>query len=160
MKRYIMPAGFPHKGWTALGVEDLGEPSAICEACGQEEIRYVHSLHHPVEELDIKVGCVCACHLTEDPVGPRRQEAAVKQRTRTKRRQRDRAIKAAVWRCSPKGNWWCKIPATTWRLVTWQRAGGYAAMIISDTERETIHSRHVRATKVEHLRAAVLRLIG
>ena len=34
-------AGVPHKGWIWVDIEDLGEPSATCEMCETQEIRYV-----------------------------------------------------------------------------------------------------------------------
>ena len=36
----------PHKGWSCVGFEDLGEPSTICEMCEHQEIRYVHTMRH------------------------------------------------------------------------------------------------------------------
>jgi len=35
-------AGVPHRGWTCVDIDDLGEPSATCEMCETQEIRYVH----------------------------------------------------------------------------------------------------------------------
>jgi hypothetical protein len=39
--------GVPHKGWRCVDIEDLGEPSATCEMCEAQEIRYVHHMEHP-----------------------------------------------------------------------------------------------------------------
>ena len=38
--------GVPHKGWTCVNVEDLGEPEAVCEMCEIQQIRYVHWMEH------------------------------------------------------------------------------------------------------------------
>lgn len=37
----------PHKGWTCVRVDDLGEPSVTCEMCEFQAIRYVHHMSHP-----------------------------------------------------------------------------------------------------------------
>lgn len=52
--------GVPHKGWTCLDIEDLGEPSATCEMCEAQEIRYVHHMEHPNYSGSLGCGCVCA----------------------------------------------------------------------------------------------------
>jgi hypothetical protein len=78
--------GVPHKGWTWLGSEDLGEPSEICEMCEVQEIRHVHFVSHPDYPKGLRVGCVCAENLTADNVRPRRAEASAKRRA--KRQQR------------------------------------------------------------------------
>jgi hypothetical protein len=55
--------GVPHRGWTCEGVEDLGEPDAICEMCERQEIRYVHTMVHPEYPDKLACGCVCAGHM-------------------------------------------------------------------------------------------------
>jgi len=60
--------GMPHRGWTNMGMEDLGEASHKCEMCGQEEIRYVHKMFHP-EKGRFDVGSVCAGVMIEGYVG-------------------------------------------------------------------------------------------
>ena len=37
----------PKTGWVCLGVIDLGAPVGVCEMCGHQIIRYVHTMHHP-----------------------------------------------------------------------------------------------------------------
>lgn len=64
----------PHKGWTEIGMEDLGEEAEFgedieyerCEMCGNEKIRYVHIMTHPEFPGELRVGCICACHMTDD----------------------------------------------------------------------------------------------
>jgi len=66
--------GIPHKGWKEIGIEDLGEDLEFgddveyeqCEMCGQEKIRYVHVLQHSDFNGELRVGCVCAEHMTDD----------------------------------------------------------------------------------------------
>ncbi len=72
----------PHKGWTHDGVEDIEQPTHVCEMCDQESIRYVHTLWHPEVSQPVYVGCVCAEKLCEDYVNPRRIENAAKARAR------------------------------------------------------------------------------
>lgn len=56
----------PRNGWALVDVDDLGRDFAICEACGVQEIRYVHQMRHP-EYRDVHVGCECAKEMQEDP---------------------------------------------------------------------------------------------
>lgn len=58
----------PHKGWINRGCEDLEEATHICDMCGKEEIRYVHSMYHPEAPKYFRVGKVCAENLTNDYV--------------------------------------------------------------------------------------------
>lgn len=45
----------PHKGWSYVGIVDLGEECSCdeeveyeqCQMCGKERIRYIHILEHP-----------------------------------------------------------------------------------------------------------------
>ena len=136
--RYLLPNGVPHNGWTAAFIEDLGEPAFTCEACGKEEVRYVHHLEHHASQLALAVGCVCACHLTGDDVGPRKAEDAAKQKARARRRRIDTIASRAHWRHDSNGNWWCFLPGTPWRLVAWQRDDGYIASLHSDKTHQTI----------------------
>jgi hypothetical protein len=58
--------GVPHRGWSCVDVEDLGEPSEVCEMCEQAQLRYVHVMRHPEWEGELRVGCVCAGRMEED----------------------------------------------------------------------------------------------
>lgn len=88
MPRWDKP-GIPHKDWSHLFVEDLGEAEFICEMCGQEEIRYVHHLTHTAFSL-LRVGCVCAVHLCEDETTPRKREGQARNKARTERARKQR----------------------------------------------------------------------
>jgi hypothetical protein len=78
--------GVPHKGWTCVDIEDLGEPSAVCEMCETQEIRYVHHMEHPNYVGSLGCGCICAGRMEEDYEGARRREQAF--RNAAGRRQR------------------------------------------------------------------------
>jgi hypothetical protein len=109
--------GMPHRGWTLVDVEDLGEPEHTCEACGKTEIRYVHEIEHP-ESRTLLVGCVCCEHLTDDYVTPRRRErelrnaAARRDRALARRRAARDQVAAdwdgRYWGVSKNGNPWTK----------------------------------------------------
>lgn len=98
--------GVPHKGWHLDNVIDLREDADLeygeyetCQFCGQEQIRYVHILSHPSYTDAIRVGCVCAEHLTDDYVTPRRREQALRNRGA----RRVNWLKRR-WKISKKGN--------------------------------------------------------
>jgi hypothetical protein len=57
-----------------------------CQFCDHEQIRFVHLLEHPSYKGIVRVGCICACKLTDDYVNPKRREQEV--RNRANRRQR------------------------------------------------------------------------
>src|SRR4051794_9059202 len=92
-------AGVPHRGWTCVYVEDLGEPSATCEMCEQQEIRYAHHMEHPQYSGTLVVGCVCAEHMESDLVAPKRREQQLKSASARRTRWLTRR-----WRTSAKGN--------------------------------------------------------
>lgn len=70
---YWNKKNFPHKGWMNQGCEDLEEATHVCDMCGKEEIRYVHTMYHPEVENYFKVGCVCAEKMTNDYKTPKDQ---------------------------------------------------------------------------------------
>ncbi len=92
-------AGVPQKGWSCVGVEDLGEPSQLCEMCESISIRYAHYMEHPNYPDVIAVGCVCAEHLEQDYIRPRERESRLKNAAR-----RRKAWSERTWNISAKGN--------------------------------------------------------
>jgi len=80
--------GIPHIGWELLACVDLGFAEHICDMCGQEEIRYVHTVSHPSYPKPLEVGQVCAGKMTGDL-------ATVKANERTKRNEAARVVAAA-----------------------------------------------------------------
>jgi hypothetical protein len=109
--------GVPHKGWICINVHDLGEPSAICEMCEVQEIRYVHTLEHPDYPTALEVGCVCAEHMEGDYVGPRRREATLKNAAARRARWLTRQ-----WKMSAKGNPYLNVDGIN--IVLFQLADG------------------------------------
>ena len=105
-------AGFPRKGWRCVGVVDLKDNAdddgtfeyGTCEACGREQIRFVHTMSHEAFPREIDVGCICAGHLEEDYAAPRERER--KAATRAGRRSRWLSRK---WTVSKNGNSYLKI---------------------------------------------------
>lgn len=91
-------AGIPHKGWTCSGVDDLEEPSIICEMCESVEIRYVHHMYHRDYPLGLQVGCVCAEHMEENYIAPRKRERLLRAIARRKG-----SWKRRTWRTSFNG---------------------------------------------------------
>ncbi len=71
----------PHKGWLNMGSEDLEEAAHVCDMCGKEEIRYVHTMYHSEMEDYFNVGCVCAEKMTNDYKTPKEQIKKMKKKT-------------------------------------------------------------------------------
>ena len=99
--------GLPHKGWILEGVEDIkegyengGGEYETCEMCQNERIRYVHILSHPNFEGILRVGCVCACKMTEDYDTPCKYERRAKNRAN----RRSNFLKQE-WKQNFKGNY-------------------------------------------------------
>ena len=78
---YWNKENIPHKGWRNIGCEDLEEATHVCDMCGKEEIRYVHTMYHPEAEDYFKVGCVCAEKMTNDYNTPKEQLKEMKKKT-------------------------------------------------------------------------------
>lgn len=85
MNRWDNP-DMPHKGWTCIGMEDLGEfvdqgeiEYESCEMCGKEKIRYVHIMDHK-EYGTIRVGSSCAAKMEEDYVKSGQRDDECKKR--------------------------------------------------------------------------------
>lgn len=91
--------GIPHKGWICNDIEDLGEPSAICEMCRSSQLRFAHHMSHPDYEDKLVVGCICAGHMSGDYEGVRKREAAMKSRADKRKRWLTRK-----WKISVKNN--------------------------------------------------------
>ncbi|TIU28132.1 MAG: hypothetical protein E5W38_24835, partial [Mesorhizobium sp.] len=92
-------AGVPHKGWSCVDIEELEEQEHLCEMCEARHVRFVHVMEHPRYPEILRVGCVCAGHLEEDPVGARKREAGFK----NERGRRTRWL-SREWRISASGN--------------------------------------------------------
>jgi hypothetical protein len=123
-------AGVPKKGWICVGVEDLEEPSQLCEMCESAEIRYAHVMEHSDYPGQIQVGCVCAENMEEDYKRPREREKRLKNSAR-----RRAAWPSRKWRMSMQGNLYINTDglnltiyrtATGWSVRVLKRASGAA----------------------------------
>jgi hypothetical protein len=90
--------GVPHKGWEFIDFEDLGEPSAVCEMCEFQTIRFVHVMQHRDYSTPLRCGCECAGKMSGD------YEAA-EQRERLAKNVASRRARWLVrnWKTSNKG---------------------------------------------------------
>lgn len=104
--------GVPQKGWVFVTLFDTrsdGESAedasyAEREMCGNERIRFVHVMRHPEYPDELQVGCNCAEKMTEDYVGPREREKALRGRATRRAKWLQRK-----WRVSANGNIYIKI---------------------------------------------------
>ena len=106
--------GVPHKGWSCVGIEDLEEPSAVCDMCETQEIRYVHYMEHPGYPDQLGVGCICAGHMEQDYEGALRREQSLKASARRRARWLER-----TWRRSAAGNRYLNVEG--YNVVAYER---------------------------------------
>ena len=92
--------GVPHKGWSCIDFDDLGEPSKTCEMCELREIRFVHTMRHPDYPKLLGVGCVCAENMEADYRSARRRESDA----RSIAGKRSRFMNSPHWRPTSNGN--------------------------------------------------------
>ena len=119
-------AGIPHKGWILEGVEDIKDhfkdgkdvEYETCEMCQNERIRYVHILSHPNYDGILRVGCDCACRMTEDYETPYEYERRAKNRS-----NRRKNFVKQEWRLNPKGNYVLRYKGET--ITAIKRNGGW-----------------------------------
>jgi hypothetical protein len=126
-------SGVPHRGWTCVDIEDLGEPSVICEMCESQEIRYVHHMEH-LDYGTLATGCVCAGHMEGDLVAARTREASMQSRTGKRKRWLSRN-----WKISAKGNPWLR--AEGFRITVYERGGGWATTVSVEDNSAVYHAR-------------------
>ncbi|MBK9149104.1 MAG: hypothetical protein IPM12_14970 [Flavobacteriales bacterium] len=104
--------GLPHKGWRLVDVEDIrseGQSESetdyeTCQMCGNEKIRFVHTVSHPEHDEELRVGCVCAEKMTSDYSTPRRRETELRNRA-----SRRRNWTKKKWKVSDKGSYYLKL---------------------------------------------------
>jgi hypothetical protein len=95
--------GVPHKGWTCVDIEDLGEPTKTCEMCESQEIRYVHYMEHKDYPEILIVGCVCAGHMEQNLHNAVQRDDFMKSRANKRNKWLTRN-----WKISAKGNAYIK----------------------------------------------------
>ncbi|MDI1312004.1 hypothetical protein, partial [Prosthecobacter sp.] len=102
-----------------------------CQFCEHEQIRYVHILAHPEYSDTIRVGCVCACNLTNDYVEPKRRERLLRNRTA----RRSRFPNRRSWRVNRQGGKTIKLD--NHRITVGLKRGRYRVWI--DGEEGTLY---------------------
>ena len=116
-------AGVPKKGWTCVAVEDLEEPSQLCEMCESAEIRYAHIMEHPDYPGSLQVGCVCAEQMEEDYKRPRERETRLRNSAR-----RRAAWPSRKWRISRQGNPY--INTDGFNLTVYREGAGWSVRVL------------------------------
>lgn len=111
--------GVPKKGWSCVDVDDLGQPSKVCEMCESQDIRYVHVMQHADYPDFLEVGCICAEHMEEDYVRPREREKRLK---RAARRRVSWAKR--TWKISRRGDPY--INTEGFNLTVYPKDAGWA----------------------------------
>lgn len=141
-------AGVPKRGWSCVDVDDLGEPSQVCEMCETQDIRYVHVMEHPEYSELLHVGCVCAEHMEEDYVRPKEREKRLKRVAR-----RRTAWARREWLMSRHGNPY--INTEGFNLTVFRKEGGFGVLVAN---RQTGASRLGRKTFLDETSAKVAAL--
>ncbi|TIO17536.1 MAG: hypothetical protein E5X86_11605 [Mesorhizobium sp.] len=134
-------SGIPHKGWTCVNVEDLEEPSAICEMCESQEIRYVHYMTHPDNAEMLGVGCVCAEKMEQDYEAPRMRERVLRSAS-----QRRRNWLRRKWRISHSGNSYLNTDGLNISIFR-KGSGNWGGRILERSSGRSVESRKRYATE-------------
>lgn len=132
MHRYLKSTpGCPQANWEWLGCTDLKEDEGLdfddyesCEFCGQENIRFVHSLQHEDWHQIIRVGRICAARYTR--VSPS-DLAAAEAILRNRSQRRQRFPRHNGWKTSVKGN--RHIDYCDTHILVIRRSNGYGLKI-------------------------------
>lgn len=133
----------PKKGWSCVDIDDLGEPSQVCEMCETQDIRYVHVMEHPNYPQLLQVGCVCAEHMEEDYVRPREREKRLKRVAR-----RRPAWGQREWQSSRQGNPYINIEG--YNLTVFPKNDGFGVVV---TNRQTEAARVGKKTFLDEAAA-------
>lgn len=72
----------PKSGWFCEGVTDLGDDRELCEMCGTQWCRFLHTMVHPDRIEPVQAGCICAGKMDGDPDAARKREAVAKRQAR------------------------------------------------------------------------------
>jgi hypothetical protein len=116
--------GVPHKGWTCVEIEDLGDRALVCQMCESQEIRFVHYMTHTDYAGELACGCHCAAKMEENPTAAPMRERRLKSRARRKKAWPN----LQAWRRSEKGN--LTIVKQGFRATVFETAtGGYRAVV-------------------------------
>lgn len=132
-------AGVPHRGWSCVDIEDLGEPTKTCGMCESQIIRYVHFMEHPDYPDVLEAGCVCAGHMEENVAAAKDREDRVKSRTGKRKRWLSRK-----WKTSRRGNRW--IAADGFRVTIYEKGLSWGATVAAEDNSLVRHSRKQYST--------------
>lgn len=131
--------GVPHKGWSCLGVEDLGDDRMICEMCETVEIRYVHTMAHLEYPERLDCGCICAGHMEQDLAAARSREQDCKSQTR-----RRMAWEGRRWVLSRQGNE--TRQDRIYRFTVFRKGLGWAGSIANAVNNRVVFTEGVAET--------------
>jgi hypothetical protein len=123
-------AGVPHKGWECVNVEDLGEPSQICEMCEVMKIRYVQYMSHPNYPDLLACGSVCAGHMSEDLTGAAHRDKTLRSNSRKRKAFPDRA----AWYTNRNGN--PQLKDGSFRITMFKKNNGDWKGVVHDSYSE------------------------
>lgn len=126
--------GVPHRGWTCVDMEDLGEPAQVCEMCESSHVRFVHFMSHQRYPAVLKVGCVCAGHMEENYAAAQGRDSRMQSRAARRARWLTRR-----WRTSARGNEW--IRSDGFRVTVQHRADGWAVSLAREDTDDVYHGR-------------------
>lgn len=93
----------PHSGWTCIDVTDLGGPFGVCQMCGYQVIRYVHTMKHPDFPAILGCGCICAGKMEGNIDAAKKREQEFKSKQAIMNR-----LKEKEFNRSSKGNYFLK----------------------------------------------------
>jgi hypothetical protein len=85
--------GLPRKGWILDDVIENEFGDYQCEWCATS-LRYSHRLWHPENNIHAIAGCICAEHLTQDYVNPRKREKELKKKAKQKKNSINKFFKS------------------------------------------------------------------
>lgn len=122
--------GVPHKGWTCVGMEDLGDLVGVCEMCETTAIRYVHHMEHPDYPDVLGCGCICAGHMAQDKLAAESRERVTVNRANRRKHFLDRV----TWKISAKGNPHIKLDG--YHVVVYPARSGFN-IFITDPRQKT-----------------------
>jgi hypothetical protein len=145
--------GVPHKGWSCVYVDDLGEGERqICGMCRHQEIRYVHSMQHLNYPSILEVGCECAATMEGSYVSAHRRESRLKSTAGKRKRWLSRK-----WRVSAKGNPFLNTKG--YNIAIYQQGAFWGAKLTHELSKKTIFSQKPYRTEDEAKMAAFNQLI-
>lgn len=117
---------FPKQGWRCVGVEDLGQPNHICQACASARVRFVHYLVHPLHAgAPLVAGCVCAGFL----IGDEARASALDAMMRSRAGKRSRWLSRQWRRGRRTGNAWLRADGFT--ITVYPSSGGSWSATVS-----------------------------